>query len=200
MKKTWKTLREVIARKKCQSTVQSITVNGEVCTNSKRIAEEFNNYFANVGAELERQIPAASTEPRWYLTGDYPDSIFLTPTNPAEVTTFLLHLKNSSAGHDSLQPSIMKLVSDVIPDPLAHVINLCFEQSVFPEELKKANVLPIHKGGDSNLFQNYQPISMLPVFSKVFERLLHNRCTDFFPSMESLLNHNLAFVNSSLLS
>lgn len=179
IKKTWQILKEVIGNKNSKKSVQSVMINDVTCTDPARIAEEFNAYFVNVGSELERQIPVATVDPGTYLRGDYRDSIFLNPVTPLEVFTSLQKQRNSSAGHDSLQPSIIKLISDVIADPLAHVINLCFEQSIFPKELKIANVLPVHKGGDSSNVQHYRPISMLPIFSKVFERLLYNRLYGF---------------------
>jgi len=180
MKKTWQTLKEVIGKQGCNQMLSSITINDEVCTDPKRIADEVNAYFACVGSNLEQQIPNATADPRHYLTGDFPDSLFLTPTTQFEVSTCLLRLKNSSAGHDMLQPSVIKFISDIIARPFAHVLNLCFEQSTFPKELKTANVVPIHKGGDTGVFQNYRPISILPVFSKIFERLLYNRLYRFF--------------------
>ena len=193
MKKTWQTLKEVIGKQRCSTTLSSITINDEVCTDPKRIAEEFNVYFANVGADLERQIPPAVTDPREYLTGNFANSIFLAPVSVSEITNCLLRLKNSSAGHDSLQPSIIKLITDIIAGPLTHVLNLCFEQSTFPDELKTANVVPIHKGGDASLFQNYRPISILPVFSKIFERLLYNRLYGFFLEQGVITNSQFGF-------
>ncbi|ELT99298.1 hypothetical protein CAPTEDRAFT_67004, partial [Capitella teleta] len=58
---------------------------------------------------------------------------------------------------------------------LAHIINRIFESHYIPDELKFAIVIPVHKSGDSTNFQNYRPISVLPVFSKVFERIMHAR-------------------------
>ena len=127
MKKTWQTLKEVIGKQTCNQMLSSIIVNEEICTDPKRIADEFNAYFASVGSDLESQIPNATTDPRHYLTGNFPDSLFLAPTTQFEVSTCLLRLKNSSAGHDLLQPSIIKLNSDIIAGPLAHAQNLCLE-------------------------------------------------------------------------
>lgn len=193
IKKTWQILKEVIGNKKGKTSIQSIMINDVNCTDPTRIAEEFNAYFVNVGSELERQIPVSTVDPGTYLRGNYRDSIFLIPVTPLEVFTSIQRQKNSSAGHDYLQPSIVKLISDVIADPLAHVINLCFEQSIFPNELKIANVLPIHKGGDPSNVQNYRPISMLPFFSKVFERLLYNRLYDFLSQRGVIADSQFGF-------
>lgn len=79
------------------------------------------------------------------------------------------------------------LIRHAIIKPLTHVINLSFSQGVFPSQLKKAYVIPLYKGGDSQLMKNYRPVSVLSVFSKVFERLMYNRL------MEYISNHNVLY-------
>uniref|UniRef100_X1Z3Y3 Reverse transcriptase domain-containing protein n=1 Tax=Capitella teleta TaxID=283909 RepID=X1Z3Y3_CAPTE len=70
----------------------------------------------------------------------------------------------------------------LIAEPLTYILNLSFQQGVVPSELKKAHVIPIHKGSDPIQFSNFRPISLLPVFSKMIERLLYNRLFCFFNS------------------
>ena len=54
------------------------------------------------------------------------------------------------------------------------------EESVFPDDQKKSNVVPIHKRDSKNLIKNYRPISLLPIFSKIFERLIFNSLFNYF--------------------
>ena len=54
-------------------------------------------------------------------------------------------------------------------------LNLSLEEGVFPDGLKTAKVTPIFKAGDSNDVSSYRPISLLPCFSKILERLMYNR-------------------------
>ena len=49
----------------------------------------------------------------------------------------------------------------------------------FPQEWKKANVVPVHKKNDKQLVKNYRPISLLPICGKVFERILYNSRFNF---------------------
>ena len=192
-RKTWQILKEVIGKSRTKPCLKSALVGEEVCTDPRRISDELNNYFANVGVNFGRSIPTASRDPMSYLTGNYPNSIFLTPVTPLEVSACLMRLKNSSAGHDSLLPSIMKMVSDFISKPLVYIINLCITQSIFPSELQQANIIPIHKGGDPTLFPNYRPISVLPVFSKIFERLLYTRLYKFFSDQHIIIDTQFGF-------
>ena len=74
---------------------------------------------------------------------------------------------------------MIKKIKHHIAIPLTHICNLSFNTGVFPSELKVANVEPIFKFGDEMLFSNYRPVSLLPVFSKIYERLMYNRLTQF---------------------
>ena len=54
------------------------------------------------------------------------------------------------------------------------------EKGVFPDDWKNSNVVPIHKRDSKNLIKNYRPISLLPIFSKVFERPIFNYLFNYF--------------------
>ena len=66
-------------------------------------------------------------------------------------------------------------MSPLIIEQLSTIFNKSISEGVFPTKMKIAKVVPIFKSGDSHLFNNYRPISLLPVFSKIFEKLVHTR-------------------------
>jgi len=77
--------------------------------------------------------------------------------------------------------------ADVIAYPLAHVINLSLIQGIVPDELKAARVVPLFKKSDKTKVENYRPVSILAVFSKIFERVVYDQ-------VESYLNeHNILY-------
>ena len=56
-------------------------------------------------------------------------------------------------------------------------LQICFpflEEGGYPDDWKKSNLVSVHKKESKNLIKNYRPISLLPVFSKVFERIIFN--------------------------
>ena len=55
------------------------------------------------------------------------------------------------------------------------MLNLSINQGVFSENMKFAFVIPVFKSNDEYLLINYRPISVLPCFSKILERIMHNR-------------------------
>ena len=71
--------------------------------------------------------------------------------------------------------------------------NLCFETGQVPKELKLAKVIPIHKKGPSDVFSNYRPISLLPLFSKIFEKCMYVRLQSHLDKHEILYKKQFGF-------
>ena len=81
----------------------------------------------------------------------------------------------------------------VLASPLAYICNLSFSVGIFPEKLKIAKILPVFKNGDVSNFSNFRPISILPCFSKVLEKLVHSRLSDFLLKFDILNHHQYSF-------
>ena len=104
-----------------------------------------------------------------------------------EIITVIYSLKNSSPGYDEMPASILKQCLDT------YLINLSINQGIFPDELKIAKVLPIYKSDDKHLIQNYRPISVLPFFSKIFEKIILNHLENFIESNNILYDNQFGF-------
>ena len=86
---------------------------------------------------------------------------------------------------------MLKIYSKSIIKPLLIIYKKCLEKGCFPNEWKKANVVPVHKKNDKQLLKNYRPISLLPICGKVLERILYNSMFEFF------IQNNLITPNQS---
>ena len=62
---------------------------------------------------------------------------------------------------------------------MTYLLNLSITQGVFPNELKLAKIIPLYKAGNKSSIDNYRPISVLPYFSKLYERIMYNRVIQF---------------------
>ena len=76
---------------------------------------------------------------------------------------------------------------------LIYLFNKSLEQGIFPNPLKFSKVIPIHKGGSLFEMANYRPISLLPIFSKILEKLMYNRVIDFINKHEILYKNQFGF-------
>ena len=74
---------------------------------------------------------------------------------------------------------MLKICGSSVCRPLQSIYKPCVDRGKFPQEWKKANVVPVHKKNDKQLVKNYRPISLLPICGKIFERILYNSLFDF---------------------
>ena len=85
-----------------------------------------------------------------------------------------------------------KTIKNSVIFPLMYITNISFQTGAFTRELKIANVVPIFKAGDEMFFTNYRPVSVLPVFSKILERL-YNRLIEYINKNNLLYKYQLGF-------
>ena len=76
---------------------------------------------------------------------------------------------------DNLLTKIIKALIDYLIKPLTLIINQIINTGVFPSQLKIAKVVQIFKKDDNKMFNNYRPISLLPVLSKVVEQVISSQ-------------------------
>ena len=108
-------------------------------------------------------------------------SFFIAPCTSNEIQTVVANLSNSNGiGIDRFSIRSIKSAIEYLAEPLASIFNKSFQTGVFPDRLKHAKITSVHKGDDKRLINNNHPISILPVFSKVLEKLMHLRLTSFF--------------------
>ena len=94
-----------------------------------------------------------------------------------EVCQIVMLLKpKTSSGLDGISNWLLKKIVNVLKGPLCVIFNKSLSSGVFPDLMKVAKVIPLHKTGETNVLDNYRPISLLPVISKVLERIVY-KCT-----------------------
>ena len=80
-----------------------------------------------------------------------------------------------------------------IVEPLLHIYNLSFVHGVFPDMLKISKVIPVYKKGDKSIVSNYRPISLTSSFSKILEKLMHKRLSNFLEKYKILYDYRFGF-------
>ena len=196
LKKSWKVIKNIIG-KEDNHTIKKQTVfliNNQYTTDSQTIANAFNNYFINVGSSLAKNLNS-DTDPMLYVQY-FDKSIDIPEINTAEIISVISSLSNSAAGYDEIPASIMKQLIVYYVQPLTLLINKSIAQGKFPDELKLAKVLPIYKNEDEQMIQNYRPISVLPFFSKIFEKIISIYITDFIEENGLFYSNQFGFRKS----
>ena len=150
------------------------------------------NFLYTLVKPLPVSYPSSKV-PSDYLKQDIVGELYLDPVTEDEVDKIISNFRESAAGWDELKPTVVKSVRHCIASPLSHICNLSFVTGIFPDELKIANVVPIFKSGDEMVFSNYRPVSVLPVFSKVVERLMYNRLLKYINDNNLLHRYQFGF-------
>ena len=96
---------------------------------------------------------------------------------------------NKSHGHDDVSIRMIKMCDKSLLRPLSIIFRNSLKSSIYPSTWKKANVIPVHKKDEKQCVNNYRPVSLLPVFGKIFEKLIFNEI-DSFLEREKHLNIN----------
>ena len=150
---------------------------GQIIDTPLDIADKFNNHFCRIGkASAEKVKPSNLNNFQQYLCNRVCSSMFLNPTSAFEIRSIINQLNtNKSCGSDGIEAKFIVLASEVLSPVLAILFNACFDFGIFPTCLKTAEVVPVYKAGDKNEVTNYRPISILSIFSKILEKLVHTR-------------------------
>ena len=89
--------------------------------------------------------------------------------------------------------SVIKRSIDIISEPLTSIVNMSLAHGIVPDKMKIARVIPVYKLGDRSIFSNYRPISVLPSFSKILEKIVHNRIIEFISKLNILCDNQYGF-------
>ena len=94
---------------------------------------------------------------------------------------------NKATGLDLIPAKLVKIAAPAIASPLCYIINSSLDMGIFPDNLKIAKVKALYKKGSPKLLTNYRPISILPVFSKIFEQVANKQISGYLEN-NNLLN------------
>ena len=196
MKKLWAGIKTIISHK--SSTSSSINKikgkNGNVTSDPSKMSNIFNDFYVNVADGITKTIPLTPKSPLDYLSNRMCNSLFLTPVTLVEVNDLINILNPSkSVGPNSIPIKLLKIIGSSVSPFLALLVNQSFQSGIFPDKLKIAKVISLFKKGNPELPSNYRPISLLPIFSKIFEKLMYRRLYRFLEIHKVLYSLQFGF-------
>ena len=165
--------------------IPPLLIDNKFVTDIKSKADIFNKFFADQCTPLRN----GSVLPQ--------NQIFQTQSrlctlhfDAEELLKIIRNLNVHKAhGHDDISIRMIKICDKSILKPLIILFENLTKSSYYPDIWKKSNIIPVHKKNDKQLVNNYRPISLLPIFGKVFEKIIFNRIYNFLLE-ENLLNQN----------
>ena len=184
-----------------------LSENGELTLKNKEIANIFNDHFRSTAENLgldhcddHSLSPTKNSDSIENIIKRYKNHasirnikanynsvciFFFQPVCVDDVKAVIQDLKNNKLVGGEIPIQILK-ESEFTFETLTNCINNSIETGYYLDSLKEANITPIFKKDDPLDKSNYRPVSILPLISKVFERLIYNQLSEY---TESFLNH-----------
>ena len=196
IKGTWKTINGILNTTKRKSRFPLyFKENGNIITNKKEIANKFNNIFINAGKNVADgiQLPQNKNH-KSYLKNKYVNNFKFDLIDEDIIVSIIDKLTpKNTCGFDGISTKVVKECKLSLSKPLTIIVNQMLTTGIYPDKLKIAKVVPIHKKDNETIFTNYRPISLLPSLSKIFEKVIFKQLYDFFQSKKILLAAQYGF-------
>ncbi|KAL0851758.1 hypothetical protein ABMA28_000070 [Loxostege sticticalis] len=204
-KKLWELINSLALNKvKNSGAPPKLMSDSGLITDGNAVCDLFNVFFSSVGSDLANQIPNSyHVDTSNVLMYDNKFSHETTldqflPCNVDEISKIIDDLdSNTSTGLDGISTKAIKCLKNIIIYRLTNCINTCLTRGVFPDTLKVAKVTPIYKSGCKTDPSNYRPVSVLPVISKIFERVLYTRLNAYLVEKNFLNDRQFGFRSQS---
>ena len=194
----WDVIGEIVPSKK---NVQTATVFSDPVES----AIVFNSFFSNVGKNVyeetqqyqEENVEVPHQFPALRLRNDFNNNVNRfrpRPVQPDTVADTVKKIKTkNSYGADGITSRFLKDSMSVLTFYLTVIINTSIVTGSFPGEWKHAVVCPLHKKGEMNEPSNFRPVSLLPVMSKVLEKVVTNQLYEYLSENNLLSNTQHGF-------
>ena len=212
-KKLWEGINEIISNKprhhnmiKCLETKDK---NGNIITitDPKEIPNIANTYYTNIADKIiKKQKYPGSKHFTSYLKSPNQHIFDPAPTTPSEIESIIKDFDPSkSVGPNSLPPKLLNHIAPIVSKPISDICNKSIPQGTYPNGLKIANLIPIHKKDSKLDISNYRPISLLSNINKIIEKVMFNRLYAFLENHKCIYNLQFGFrknhsTNHAILS
>ena len=164
------------------------------------LSNSFNEYFSEIGPNLSNTIPLSTVNPLQYMNTPNSQSFYMHPCDIHEIEQTINSLPNKSIGIHSVPTFIFKELKFIISPILCDFFNVSLRIGQFPLSFKSAIVTPVFKSGNKSEIGNYRPISVLPILSKVFEKLMTKRLNKFLCKFSILKINQFGYKKATCTS
>lgn len=163
--------------------------------NSQSIAENMNDYFCSIGQRLSDKIDQDMSK-NIKLPKNNDKTMYVHFTSVDEIKNIVNKMKPKAGGVDNISTSVIKVMIDYIALPLTCLFNECIKQAIWPDVLKMAEIVPIHKDKEKYKSENYRPISLTSNIAKIFERVMYNRIFKFISKNKIISKQQFGFLKN----
>ena len=195
----WRTIKQVMPNKKSNETNAKILLSNKHSESIRDcdIAGYMNNFFVNIGNPVSptdtNTNNTVSLCPSQSVLNNEED-FHIDSISKKEVEALVDKINVSkSSGISLLSSKLLKDSFQALSEKLTHLFNFSIRTAIFPDQWKKALIIPIPKVGDLKKVENYRPISLLPLPGKILEKLVHSQLSTYLEDNELFSNNQFGF-------
>ena len=193
-KATWQVVNDLL-KGPMKPSEPKIVLNNRTLEETEEICNAFGQYFSEIGCKIQEEARSSHV----FESSSFVDErgrgfeMHFQPCTEEEVRKIVSTIKSNSAGVDGMNLRTLKSVLVYLLPVLVYLINISMEKGMFPSALKIAKVVPLHKGGVKTDISNWRPISILPIYSKVYEKIVHHRLYEYLMKIGVLHDGQFGF-------
>ena len=194
----WNVINGVL--KNCNNKMETVELlyDGHLLTDKKQICNAFNEHFVKIGSRVQSSITNTDTADLCSNIHRAGKEMKFSPVTEGEICKIVNKMKNKeSRGLDDISNALLKKLVAVLKQPLCVIFNKSLNIGTFPDLMKIAKVLPLFKHGEKQIPDNYRPISLLPVISKVLEKIMYTQMVSHLEETNALYARQYGFRKNS---
>ena len=192
-KMLWEVLNTIVKKSNNKVEITSVKSHGITVTDPRQVANTFNEHFLNVGKNTKNSIVKVNTDPLCY-TKRVNQSLEIKLITESQLQKIVNNMDSKqSTGCNGISNFLLKKIISCIQTPFCQLINKSIFSGTFPDEMKIAKVIPLYKDGSVEEPNNFRPISLLPVLSKVLEKYIFWRTVEFFDRNDVIYKRQFGF-------
>ena len=190
LKHYWTLLKSIYSNTDSSFSVPPLETNNKTIVDDKEKAEAFNTFFLEASQidDSDAKLPLNHNITEHIISLS---SIDIKRKNVQDQMQILN--ENKAYGPDGLAPIFIKEGGKTMEEVLFGIFSVSLDQGIFPSAWKQANVIPLHKKESMAVVNNYRPVSLLCVASKVFERIVFKYVFNYFKDNFIINNYQSGF-------
>ena len=203
MKDSWQTINQLLKQRYRYTNIVSLKESNQASFDKQSISNKMNEHFCSIAERLVADIVHASNPllPREISINGGGRIFDFRETNARDIHGAMFRMKvKKSFGNDNISGYFLNIALPYISRMLMPIFNTSIETNTFPVSWKIAQVTPIYKEGEKSAKSNYGPISVLPVLSRLLEKLIYDQLYQYLelgwvPGIRSVWIQGFAFIN-----
>ena len=179
-RKLWENLNKLKGMPKRQThNIDTIKKDETTYDKPDDIAVQLNDFFTNIADEIRSNQPTTDQDFSNNIPNN-PNTFYFHKICSYELEQSIKNLKNKKENIYNISVKILKQTAWIIANKLSELLNTCVSQGTYPSVFKIGKIIPIYKKrGDKSDCSSYRPITLLPIFNKIFEKIIHVRIVNF---------------------